>query len=58
MQLKLLLLPIKNVAAAEAELNDFLRSYRVLAVKKEFACDGENSFWTFSERLRFNPVPG
>ena len=47
MQLKLFILPVKNVSAAEAEMNAFLRSHRVLAVKKEFVSDGENSFWTF-----------
>lgn len=47
MQLKLFLLPVKNLAAAEVEMNAFLRSHRVLAVKKEFVSDGENSFWTF-----------
>jgi len=35
MQLKLFMVPVKNVTAAEAELNAFLRSHRVLAVKKE-----------------------
>jgi superfamily II DNA helicase RecQ len=47
MQLKLFIVPVKNVAAAEAEMNTFLRGHRVLAVKKEFVPDGENSFWTF-----------
>jgi superfamily II DNA helicase RecQ len=47
MQLKLFILPVKNLSAAEAEMNAFLRSHRVLAVKKEFVADGENSFWTF-----------
>lgn len=47
MQLKLFILPVKNLADAEAEMNVFLRSHRVLAVKKEFVADGENSFWTF-----------
>ena len=28
-------------------MNVFLRAQRVLAVKKEFVADGENSFWTF-----------
>ena len=28
-------------------MNAFLRGPRVLAVKKEFVADGENSFWTF-----------
>jgi len=45
MQLKLFILPVKNLAAAEAEMNVFLRSHRVLAVKKEFEADGENSLW-------------
>lgn len=39
--------PIKNVSEAEAEMNGFLRAHRVLAVKKEFVPDGENSFWSF-----------
>jgi superfamily II DNA helicase RecQ len=47
MQLKLFVVPIKNASEAEAEMNGFLRGHRVLAVKKEFVPDGENSFWTF-----------
>jgi hypothetical protein len=47
MQLKLFIVPVKNIAAAQAEMNVFLRAQRVLAVKKEFVPDGENSFWTF-----------
>jgi len=47
MQLKLFVIPIKNLGAAEAEMNGFLGGHRVLAVKKEFVPDGENSFWTF-----------
>jgi hypothetical protein len=31
---------------SEVEMNRFLRSHRVLAVKKEFFVDGENSFRT------------
>ena len=44
MQLKLFILPVKSLDAAEAEMNAFLRSHRVLVVKKEFVADGENSF--------------
>lgn len=44
MQLRLFVIPIKNLAEAEAEMNVFLRGHRVLAVKKEFVPDGENSF--------------
>jgi superfamily II DNA helicase RecQ len=47
MQLKLFMLPVKNFTAAEGEMNAFLRSHRVLTVKKEFVGDGDNSFWTF-----------
>ena len=50
MQLKMFVIPIKNVSEAEAEMNGFLRGHRVLAVKKEFVPDGENSFWTFCDR--------
>ena len=47
MQLKLFIVPVKNLALPEGEMNAFLRSHRVLAVRKEFVSDGENSFWTF-----------
>ena len=47
MRLKLFVVPIKNLGGAEAEMNGFLRGHRVLAVKKEFVADGENSFWRF-----------
>ncbi len=58
MQLKTFVLPIKNLFAAEAEMNAFLRSHRMLAVKKEFVSDGENSFWTFCvEYLESSPAP-
>jgi hypothetical protein len=47
MQLKLFIVPVKNLSIPENEMNAFLRSHRVLAVRKEFVSDGENSFWTF-----------
>jgi superfamily II DNA helicase RecQ len=47
MQLKLFTVPIKNLAVPEGEMNAFLRGHRVLAVRKEFVADGENSYWTF-----------
>ena len=46
MQIRIFIIPIKNVDHSEIEMNRFLRSHRVLAVKKEFVVDGENSFWT------------
>jgi hypothetical protein len=45
MQLKLFMVPLKNLDGAEAEMIAFLRSHRVLTVKKELVADGENSFW-------------
>jgi len=51
--------PVKNMSGAEAEMNAFLRGQRVLAVKKEFVPDGENSFWTFCvEHLDASPGGG
>jgi hypothetical protein len=47
MQLELFVVPVGNLSAAEAEMNAFLRSHRVLAVRKGFVADGENSFWRF-----------
>ena len=40
MQLKVFVLPVKNLGAAEAEMNAFLRGHRVPAVKKEFVVAG------------------
>lgn len=47
MQLKVFIVPVKNLSLPEGEMNAFLRSHRVLAVRKEFVSDGENSFWSF-----------
>jgi len=44
---KLYIVPVKNLSVPEGEMNAFLRAHRVLAVRKEFVSDGENSFWTF-----------
>ena len=46
MQIRIFIIPIKNVDHSEIEMNRFLRSHRVLAVNKEFVVDGENSFRT------------
>ena len=51
MQIRVFIIPIKNVDHFEIEMNQFLRSQRVLAVKKEFVVDGENSFWTTGSAL-------
>jgi hypothetical protein len=46
MQIRIFIIPIKNVDHSEIEMNRFLRSHRVLAVNKKFVVDGENSFRT------------
>ncbi len=56
MQLQLFAVPVKSLAAAEGEMNGFLRAHRVLAVKKEFVADGENSFWTFCVEYLDSPA--
>jgi len=56
MQLKLFIVPLKNTVPAEQEMNGFLRSHRVLAVKKEFVSDGENSFWSFCVEFLETPT--
>ena len=52
MQLKVFVLPVKYLGAAEIEMNAFLRGHRVLAVKKEFVAEGENSFWNWNDNAR------
>jgi hypothetical protein len=39
------LIPIRDAQRAERELNDFIRSHRVLAVDRHWVDRGENSFW-------------
>ncbi|MGO9202194.1 MAG: HRDC domain-containing protein [Limisphaerales bacterium] len=58
MQLKVFILPVKNLGEAEGEMNGFLRSHRILAVKKEFVADGENSFWSFCVEYLESPGTG
>ena len=48
MQLKIFVIPIKNIESAETEMNRFLRGNRILAVTKEFVNNGENSFWSIA----------
>ena len=54
MQLKVFVLPVKNLGAAEAEMNAFLRGHRVLAVKKELLHDPRSQG---ANDLR-RPLPG
>lgn len=57
MQVKVFTVPVGDGGQAEAEMNAFLRSHRVLAVAKEFVNDGPSSFWTFcAEYLEGEPA--
>ncbi len=51
------MVPVKDAAAAEAELNAFLRSKRVVGMKKELIADGESSFWSFCVEYLDGPGP-
>jgi hypothetical protein len=39
--------PIQNAEQAEAELNEFLRSHKVLPIDRRWVEQGSTSFWTF-----------
>lgn len=57
MQLKTFLVPARHDGGAEAEMNAFLRGHRILAIKREFVVDLENSFWAFcAEYLEPSPA--
>ena len=59
MQIKLFAVRLWNPAGEESEMNSFLRSHRVLTVRKEFVADGGNSCWAFCvEYLEGEPAGG
>lgn len=45
-EVHLLTIPISNCEQAVAEMNAFLRGYKIIAVTKEFVATGENSFYS------------
>lgn len=45
LQYKFFIIPTANTEEAEAELNRFIRSVRVITTHREFVSDGRNSFW-------------
>ena len=44
-QYKFFVVPVKDITAAESDLNRFLRSARILTVHRDFVSQGDNSFW-------------
>jgi superfamily II DNA helicase RecQ len=45
MQLRFFVIPVHNPSEAEAELNRFLASHRVVAVERHLIADGPRSVW-------------
>ncbi len=48
LQLKFFMVPIRGIEEAEAEINRFLRSVRVVSLQREFVAQGDNSFWSMA----------
>lgn len=61
MRLHFMTIPVYESAAAEAELNRFLASHRVLAVDRQLVVDGTRSAWavcvSFVERAAGEVAP-
>ena len=47
MAFKFFTVPIQDSGSAEAEINGFLRSHRVLSVDRRWVEQGPSSFWSF-----------
>ncbi len=47
MALEFFIIPVRDDGAAEAELNAFLYSHRVLAVERRWVDQGRDSLWSF-----------
>lgn len=45
-QYKFFIVPAKNPEYAESDLNQFMRTVRVITTHREFTALGENSFWS------------
>ena len=46
LQLKFFVVPITATEEAEVEVNEFLRSVRIVNTQREFVNQGDNSFWS------------
>ncbi len=47
MPFRVFTIPVSHGSAAEAELNAFLRTHKVLQVDRRLIDEGASSFWTF-----------
>ena len=48
MQMAFFAMPARGDAGLQEDLNRFLRSHRVLTVRREFVAQGDNSLWALS----------
>ncbi len=46
LQCKFFVIPIRDIEEIEKEINQFLRTVRVINIQREFVSQGENSFWS------------
>ena len=58
MAFKFITIPIHDGSEAEAELNQFLNSYKILSVDRRWVDQGAASFWTFCVDYLPRPLPG
>jgi len=50
-------IPARGDSGAQEELNSFLRSHRVLTVRREFVAQGDNSYWALAVEYMESAVP-
>ncbi len=48
LQLKFFIVPISAIQEAEAEINRFLKSVRVVNIQREFVAQADSSFWSLA----------
>jgi len=48
LQFKFFHISSRNYQESEKELNNFLRSHRVVTLHREFVADKDNSYWSFA----------
>ncbi len=58
MRVKFFAVPALDPGEAEAELNSFLGSHRVLSIDRELVADGAGSFWAVGVTYSQRPIPG
>lgn len=57
MQMAFFAIPARGDNGLQEDLNQFLRSHRVLTMHREFVAQGENSFWALAVEYLEGPAP-